>query len=79
MEGIITCSVGLLAFTVLVKFPDEEVESPSVRFLKPEECKAVMQTLDEDRNDVELEPFSLAEFLKPMRDIEVWGFAFIFL
>jgi hypothetical protein len=48
-------------------------------FLKPAEVKHVVDVLDKDRGDVDPEPFSLARFLKPARDVEIWGFAFIFL
>lgn len=76
---MLTCAVGIFSYVVLVKFPDEEIKNPSTRFLKPEQTKIVLQRLDADRGDTELEPFSLKAFLKPAKDIEIWGFAFLFL
>ncbi|CAH0037480.1 unnamed protein product [Clonostachys rhizophaga] len=78
LEGILTCAVGIFAFIVLVKFPDQEVHSPSPLFLKQDEAKAVLERLNEDRGDTQLEPFSLVSFLKPAKEIEIWGFALLF-
>jgi hypothetical protein len=75
----LTCAVGIFAFIVLVKFPDQEVHSPSPVFLKQDEAKAVLERLNEDRGDTQLEPFSLVSFLKPAKEIEIWGFALLFL
>lgn len=79
LEGILTCAVGIFAFTVLVKFPDQEVHSPSPLFLKQDEAKAVLERLNEDRGDTHVEPFSIVSFLKPAKEIEIWGFALLFL
>jgi MFS family permease len=78
MEGVITCAIALFSYVFIVRFPDEEVDKPSFRFLKPDESKYIVDTLEKDRADVEVEPFSLARFLKPAREIEIWGFAMIF-
>ena len=79
MEGVITCAIAIFAYTFIVKFPDQEITKPSRFFLKPAECQHVVDELDLDRADVDVEPFSLARFLKPARDWEIWGFALIFL
>jgi MFS family permease len=79
LEGLLTCVVGLLGFTVLVKFPDQEVDKPSPWFLRLEETKAIIAHLNHDRGDVTAEPFSLKSFLKPAKEIEIWAFAFLFL
>lgn len=79
LEGIITCAVALFDYIVLVKFPDQEAESPSPLFLQIDEAKIVLQRLDADRGDTKLEPFSLEAFLKPAKEVEIWAFAFLFL
>ena len=79
MEGIITCCIAMFAYAFIVRFPDQELSRPSWSFLKPAEIKYIVGALDKDRGDVDPEPFSLAKFLKPARDFEIWGFAFIFL
>lgn len=79
MEGLITVVVATVAYTIMVRFPDEEVTRPSWRFLTPNQIKQVMDDLNADRADADPEPFSWAKFLKPAKDIEIWGFAFIMM
>jgi hypothetical protein len=79
MEGVITCAIAIFAYGFIVKFPDQELEKPSMWFLKKEECQHIVDQLNKDRGDVEAGKFHLGRFLKPARDIEIWGFAFIFL
>ncbi|KAK7221416.1 hypothetical protein V2G26_009419 [Clonostachys chloroleuca] len=59
-------------------FPGQEAEKPSPLFLQVDEAKVVLQRLDADRGSTKLEPFSLAAFLKPANEIEIWAFAFLF-
>lgn len=79
MEGILTCVFALIGVTFLVGFPDQEREKPSFKFLHPDEYLYVIAKLTKDRGDVDAEPFHLWRFLKPAVDIEIWGFALIFL
>lgn len=79
MEGVITCAIAIFSYIFIVRFPDEEVNKPSFRFLKPDETKYIVDTLEKDRADVEIEPFNWRKFLKPARDIEIWAFAMLFL
>ncbi|OAX80470.1 hypothetical protein ACJ72_05198 [Emergomyces africanus] len=78
MEGVITIAIAIFAYAFIVRFPDEERNKPSFRFLKPDECQFVVERLEKDRGDVEPEKFNLVKFLKPAGDIEIWGFAFLF-
>lgn len=79
MEGVITGAIGVFSYIFIVRFPDEEVDRPSFKFLKPDEIKYIVSELDKDRADVEVEPFHWGKFMKPAREIEIWGFALIFL
>jgi hypothetical protein len=79
LEGVITCAVGILAYFLIVKFPDEEMAKPSLFFLKPDEVKAVISRLEADRGDVDAEPFQWKRFVAPARHFEIWVFAFLFL
>lgn len=79
MEGVITCAVGILAYFLIVKFPDEELTKPSPWFLKPDELKTVISRLDADRGDVDAEPFQWRRFIAPAKQLEIWCFAFLFL
>ena len=75
----ITCGIALFAYIFIVRFPDEEREKPSFKFLKPDETEFIIERLEKDRGDVEVEKFSWIKFLTPAKDFEIWGFAFIFL
>lgn len=79
IEGILTCTIAIVGYTVIVRFPDQERDKPSFKFLNPEECEYIIGKLEKDRADVETEPFSLKKYLKPALDFEIWGFALIFL
>lgn len=63
----------------MIRFPDEERDKPSFKFLTPDESRFVIDRLERDRGDVEVEEFNLVKYLKPALHLEVWGFAFIFL
>jgi len=77
MEGIITCVFAVMGWLLIVRFPDQERERPSLKFLKPEECLFIIANLERDRSDVVTEPFTMKKFLKPAADIEIWGFGFM--
>jgi hypothetical protein len=73
----ITGFIGILCFFFLVDFPDRAHKS--WRFLTERECAFVIRRINEDRNDGDMEAFSLKKFLKPAADPKIWGFAMIFL
>lgn len=77
MEGVITCAVAILAWVLLVDFPDGKHKS--WRFLNENEIKYVIARINADRGDAEeKEKFKLGRFLAHGLDVKVWGFAFIF-
>ncbi|KAJ5101396.1 hypothetical protein NUU61_003618 [Penicillium alfredii] len=76
LEGVITGAIGLLCFVFLVDFPDRAHKS--WRFLNRKECAFIVRRINQDRNDGDLEAFSLKKFLKPALDLKIWGFAMIF-
>lgn len=76
LEGVITGFIGMLCFAFLVDFPDRA--SKSWRFLNKKESDWVVRRINNDRNDGNLEAFSLKKFLKPGLDPKIWGFALIF-
>jgi len=73
----ITGFIGILCFVFLVDFPDRAHKS--WRFLNERECAFIIRRINEDRNDGDMEAFSLKKFLKPAADPKIWGFAMIFL
>ncbi|KAG8630285.1 hypothetical protein KVT40_001904 [Elsinoe batatas] len=78
MEGVITCAFAMIGYIFLIRFPDQEREKPSFKFLSVDEATHIVDKISKDRGDVEAEPFHLGRFLKPAKDIEIWGFALIF-
>ncbi len=78
IEGVITCGLAIIGYCLIVRFPDQERDRPSFKFLKPDECAFVIEKLNRDRGDVATDPFSLKKFLRPALDFEIWGFGLIF-
>ena len=76
---MITCGIAILSYIFICRFPDQEVKKPSFGFLKPDEAQFICDELDKDRADVEPEKFNIWKFLAPAKEIEIWGFALIFL
>ncbi|KAJ5162779.1 Major facilitator superfamily domain general substrate transporter [Penicillium coprophilum] len=76
LEGVITGVIGILCFFFLVDFPDRAHKS--WRFLNERECAFIVRRINKDRNDGDLEAFSLKKFLKPALDLKIWAFAMIF-
>ena len=79
MEGVITCAVAIFAYSFLIKFPDEEREKPSWRFLEADETEFLINRLNADRNDAEPEKFTWKRFLQPATEWYIYGFPFILL
>ncbi|KAE8402223.1 major facilitator superfamily domain-containing protein [Aspergillus pseudonomiae] len=76
IEGVITLAIGLLAFVMLVDFPDKAHRS--WRFLSERECAFVIRRVNRDRGDAEPEDFSIKNFLRHAADIRLWGYGLIF-
>jgi MFS family permease len=78
MEGILTCLISFIGFVCLVDFP-QEAHKNSWHFLSEDEAAYLIRRINRDRKDAENEPFILKKFLKPARDVKIWGFGFLFL
>lgn len=76
MEGILTCLLGIASYFFLVDFPEQAYGTRG--FLSDREIDFVKAHINNDRQDAELEPFSLLKYLKAGLDLKVWGFAFIY-
>lgn len=74
MEGVLTLAIALIGTALIVKFPDEELSKPSIKFLREDEVKVVMARINADRADADLEDFSWKKFLGP--STELWVYAF---
>lgn len=79
MEGVITCTVAIFAAIFLVRFPDEEKNKPSFRFLSTEQLKTLIDRLNAERGDADAEPFTWKRFLQPATEWYIYGFPIILL
>lgn len=77
MEGIITCLIGLAGYVFMVDFPEKAHKAWG--FLNERESAYIVRRINRDRQDAEMENFSLRKFLKPASDLKIWGFAVLFL
>lgn len=74
MAGVFTVAAGMFGAIVMVKFPDEEINHPSVRFLSRDDLDFVAARLHADRADVKLDPFTWKRFVEPATDWYIYGF-----
>lgn len=78
MEGLLTCAIALIAFTLLVNMPSDAPRSWN--FLTEREAAFVTQSMDQDHQESdEKEPFQLGKFLRPALDLKIWGLEFMYL
>ena len=73
----ITCIASFFAYFFLVDFPEKADQSWN--FLSKEERDFVIRRINKDRDDANLERFTVARFLKPALDIKIWILALISL
>ena len=71
IEGALTMVAGVVAWFFLVDFPQ------SARFLDHCERARIIERLNEDRGDGEHDAITRAKVFLHLRDMKVWGFAFI--
>lgn len=77
MEGLITIVVGVLGFIFMVDFPEDAHKAWG--FLNEREAAFIVRRINRDRDDGEPEAFAWRKYLKPAKDLKVWGFALCFL
>ncbi|KIX04386.1 uncharacterized protein Z518_05254 [Rhinocladiella mackenziei CBS 650.93] len=77
MEGILTCVIGFVGYFFLVDFPDRAAQT-AWHFLNERECNFIIRRIAKDRDDAQVEPFSLKKWAASGLDFKVWGFAMIF-
>jgi hypothetical protein len=74
MMGVFTVACALYGAIMMVKFPDEELQTSSPKFLSREDLEFATARLHADRADVELEAFTWKRFLEPATDWYIYGF-----
>ncbi|KAI0888064.1 MFS general substrate transporter [Annulohypoxylon maeteangense] len=74
IEGIMTCVAAVIAWFVIVDFPDSDRNT----FLSEEESAFVKARLAEDRGTEEREKVTWAVFVETATDWKVWSFALMY-
>ncbi|KAJ5394801.1 Major facilitator superfamily domain general substrate transporter [Penicillium crustosum] len=77
IEGLLTCVLGLGSYILLVDFPDKAPNS--WKFLNQTEVSFIITTIEHDRADTTLEPFSLRKYLANGKDSKVWAYAILYM
>lgn len=77
IEGLLTCVLGLGSYILLVDFPEKAPES--WKFLNQTEVSFIITTIDRDRADTTVEPFSIREYLANGKDSKVWAYAILYM
>lgn len=77
MEGIMTCILGIVAYLVVVDFPEKSPQS--WHFLNAQEAKFIISRIENDRSDVFVEPFSIKRYLQNGRDLRVWAYSALYM
>ncbi|KZV95186.1 MFS general substrate transporter [Exidia glandulosa HHB12029] len=71
--GIITCSFAILAYPLIVDFPDK------AKFLSQEEIKLVRDRVEHDRADSEPDPLTWRKAGQYALDLKLWAFGIMYL
>lgn len=74
VEGVVTCAAAVLAWFVIVDFPDSDRNT----FLSAEESAFVRVRLAEDRGSEERGRVTWAIFVDTLTDWKVWSFALMY-
>ncbi|KAJ5504965.1 phthalate transporter [Penicillium fimorum] len=77
IEGLLTCVLGLGSYIFLVDFPEEAPKS--WKFLNETEASFIITTIERDRADTNIEPFSIRKYLENGKDNKVWAYAILYM
>ncbi|KAL4744770.1 hypothetical protein BDW72DRAFT_199275 [Aspergillus terricola var. indicus] len=66
MSGILTCILGLGSYIILIDFPEQSPKS--WHFLNEPEATYIIVSIENDRSDVYVEPFTLKGYLRNTTD-----------
>ncbi|KAL8951953.1 MAG: hypothetical protein Q9222_002105 [Ikaeria aurantiellina] len=77
IEGCLTCLVALLGYIFLISFPDNE-KSRSIHFLTAEERQLIIARVNQDREDAQLEKFTVKKWLGGAADWKIWIYGLCF-
>lgn len=76
VQGLVSCVIGVATYFWMVDFPEHSHKS--LLFLTEEEQMLAVNRIQEDRKDVQTEPFHWLEVLQHAQDVKTYGFACLF-
>lgn len=76
VQGVIACAIGVVTYFWMIDFPENAHRS--LGFLNAAEQRLAVARIQDDRQDVEADPFSWAKVLRHAADAKVYGFATLF-
>ncbi|TQV92950.1 hypothetical protein V2A60_003731 [Cordyceps javanica] len=76
VQGLITVTLAVIAYWLLVDFPDSD--RPTWKFLNKAELNWVVSRIQQDRGDSKVSKFELKKFFGNALDLKIWAFAMIF-
>jgi MFS family permease len=76
VQGLITCVLGIITYWWMVDFPEDSQHS--FKFLTLRESQIAAARIQDDRADLQPEPFSWARILDCLKDVKIYGFACMF-
>lgn len=77
IEGIVTCLLAVVAYFIIVDFPEDSPKSWN--FLNESEAAWVVSRIEKDRSDTLPDTFSVRKYLKHALDSKVWAFAWLYM
>lgn len=80
IEGVITCLIGILAYFLVIDFPDKLIEnSQRESFLNAAEVEIIKARIDRDRDDSLADPLTWKKTGTILCDLKLWAFALLFM
>ncbi|KAK3989932.1 high-affinity nicotinic acid transporter [Cladorrhinum sp. PSN332] len=76
VQGLCTCVIGVVTYWWMVDFPENPERS--FRFLTADESKIVSERIQNDRDDLLPQEFSIMKVLVHAKDPKIWAFACLF-
>ncbi|KAH7125140.1 major facilitator superfamily domain-containing protein [Dendryphion nanum] len=76
IEAIITCVAAILAWFIIIDFPDRAEKKG---FLTHGEATFILQRIEDDRGDSVADPLTLAVFFHHLADWRLWAYATLFM
>ncbi|OCT49794.1 putative transporter [Cladophialophora carrionii] len=76
IEGIMTVVVAIIAWFIIVDFPDKAEKKG---LLSHEDAAFIVRRIELDRNDAVPDPLTWAKFFQHLGDWKLWAFALMFM